>query len=265
MKSSATSTVLTSVITANGSTTVPAGGSVILSAKNGAGYIYQWRKNGLNIQGATGSTYSATTSGAYQVRITFNSQMAWSTKTYVTVGGTARIANTDSTGADSTAKVVTTAKTEATQNVNVKEASNSNVAKAEQAKADATAKVIGGKGGDNGNLRSAGIESTDAVGEGAAAIDSAAFLNGKFGVTAYPNPTNGPLTLNVTTHNTLKVDIKVELVSMLGQVVMSKTPSVENGFAELRQQLDPSIASGTYFIRVTEGEQVHTSKLVITQ
>jgi glucose/arabinose dehydrogenase len=46
------------------------GGSLLLSASTGTGFGYQWKNNGVNISGATGSTYTATASGSYTVFIT---------------------------------------------------------------------------------------------------------------------------------------------------------------------------------------------------
>lgn len=57
-------------ITAAGSTTICAGGSVTLSAPAGTGYAYQWKRNGTNITGATARTYVATVAGSYTVRVT---------------------------------------------------------------------------------------------------------------------------------------------------------------------------------------------------
>lgn len=53
-------------ITAAGATTICVGLSVVLNANTGVGLTYQWKKGNANIAGATLSSYSATTSGAYK-------------------------------------------------------------------------------------------------------------------------------------------------------------------------------------------------------
>jgi hypothetical protein len=63
----------TATITAGGPTTFCSGGSVVLSANTGTGYTYQWRNNGVNISGATSSSYTAATSGSYTVVVTSGS------------------------------------------------------------------------------------------------------------------------------------------------------------------------------------------------
>ncbi len=45
-------------------------GSVVLSTTNPAGYTFQWKKNGVNIAGATTNTYTAAASGSYTVLVT---------------------------------------------------------------------------------------------------------------------------------------------------------------------------------------------------
>ncbi|MBK6776281.1 MAG: T9SS type A sorting domain-containing protein [Flavobacteriales bacterium] len=65
-----TPTTVTATVTAGGSTTFCAGGSVTLSANTGVGYTYVWKRNGTTITGATGSTYVASTSGSHTVTIT---------------------------------------------------------------------------------------------------------------------------------------------------------------------------------------------------
>jgi len=46
------------------------GGSVMLYANSGTNLSYQWKKNNVNISGATDVTYSATTAGNYKVTVT---------------------------------------------------------------------------------------------------------------------------------------------------------------------------------------------------
>ena len=60
---------LTSIV-ASGLTTFCAGKNVVLKATVATGYTYQWKKAGVNIDNATGSSYTATTAGAYSVLIT---------------------------------------------------------------------------------------------------------------------------------------------------------------------------------------------------
>jgi type IX secretion system substrate protein len=57
-------------VTPDGPTSFCSGGSVNLSAPLVAGYTYVWKKGTTAISGATGSTYTATTAGSYNVKTT---------------------------------------------------------------------------------------------------------------------------------------------------------------------------------------------------
>lgn len=56
-----------------GQTTFCQGGVVSLVATTGAGYSYQWLKNGISILGSTSTTYSANSTGNYAVQVTNSS------------------------------------------------------------------------------------------------------------------------------------------------------------------------------------------------
>lgn len=57
-------------ITAPGGTDLCGLPSLLLKTGNGAGYTFQWIKNGANIAGATSNTYTVTTIGNYKVKVT---------------------------------------------------------------------------------------------------------------------------------------------------------------------------------------------------
>lgn len=60
------------VITAGGPTTLQTGGSVVLSTLAMTGYTNQWVNNGIDIPGATSTTYTATASGVYTFKLIQN-------------------------------------------------------------------------------------------------------------------------------------------------------------------------------------------------
>lgn len=64
--------VLNPTITPAGPINFCSGSNVLLNAPVEAGWVYQWKKNGVDIAGATNSSYTATTTGNYQVQITNN-------------------------------------------------------------------------------------------------------------------------------------------------------------------------------------------------
>ncbi|MFI5222588.1 MAG: PKD domain-containing protein, partial [Bacteroidia bacterium] len=54
-------------ISTNSDTIICEGGGVTLNANTDSGLTYQWRRNGIAIQGATSSSYTATSTGSYDV------------------------------------------------------------------------------------------------------------------------------------------------------------------------------------------------------
>jgi hypothetical protein len=57
------------VVTALGGLEICQTGSVVLQANGGAGLTYQWKKNNVNIKGATSRKYTAATAGSYKVLV----------------------------------------------------------------------------------------------------------------------------------------------------------------------------------------------------
>ncbi|MFN8145238.1 MAG: CotH kinase family protein [Bacteroidia bacterium] len=56
-------------VTAGGATAICQGNSVTLTANAAPGYSFQWKNNGVDIPGATSSTYAATLAGSYTVSV----------------------------------------------------------------------------------------------------------------------------------------------------------------------------------------------------
>lgn len=80
--------------------------------------------------------------------------------------------------------------------------------------------------------------------------------NSTFGVSAYPNPTNGMLTINMGRANS-KATIKIN--SVLGQEVYSQTVVSANG----RYNIDMSqYENGTYMIQVISDKGVSTQRII---
>lgn len=76
-------------VTPNGNTNICGGTSVTLTRSNEAGFTYQWRRDGNNIQGATGATIEASQSGCYTVVATAtNGCQAVSQPVCVTISNT---------------------------------------------------------------------------------------------------------------------------------------------------------------------------------
>ena len=73
------------IITPASSTAICSGASVVLNANTGTGYTYQWQLGGANIAGATGSSFTASAAGTYNVIVTVVTCFDTSAATVVTV------------------------------------------------------------------------------------------------------------------------------------------------------------------------------------
>lgn len=102
----------TAVISSSGATTLCSGGSVTLSANTGTGLLYQWKRYGVNIAGATNSTILASTTGSYKCVVTNANGCSRSSNTItvtvsslptvnITAMGTTQICAGDSVGLSS--------------------------------------------------------------------------------------------------------------------------------------------------------------------
>jgi len=77
-------TLPSATITPASATTFCQGSSVLLNANTGSGLMYQWKLNGINISGATASSYTASASGLYSVAVT-NTSVCSATSSETTV------------------------------------------------------------------------------------------------------------------------------------------------------------------------------------
>jgi outer membrane protease len=75
----------TATLTPAGPTTFCQGGSVVLNANVGSGLTYQWYNGATLISGANSSSYTATTSGSYNVQVSTSNCTATSINQSVTV------------------------------------------------------------------------------------------------------------------------------------------------------------------------------------
>ncbi|MFI5219701.1 MAG: T9SS type A sorting domain-containing protein [Bacteroidia bacterium] len=82
-------------VTAQGPTTFCPGDSVQLLASSGTGLTYQWKKNGVNISGATSISYYAKTTGTYKVTVTNSNGCSKTSGTGVSVTASCRMGDSD--------------------------------------------------------------------------------------------------------------------------------------------------------------------------
>ncbi|HKR05689.1 MAG TPA: LamG-like jellyroll fold domain-containing protein [Bacteroidia bacterium] len=177
-------------VSATGSTTFCAGSSATLNSTNpGAGYTYQWYRNNISINGATGLSYDAYNPGSYKIITTF------------TATGCSRISNA------------------VTITVNCR---------------------IG-----NPELISGSIEHDNRL-------------------NVYPNPAFGSFTIELNDEENIKGTGKIEMFNMSGQQVYQSTEQIEKGQWEKEINFGSNyMINGPYILRLITNDKVYESKVII--
>ncbi|MFL5764265.1 MAG: PQQ-dependent sugar dehydrogenase [Bacteroidia bacterium] len=268
----------TPVITAMGPTTM-CSGNVTLKTTAVSGGSYQWKKDGVNISGATASTYTASSSGDYQVKVIQGSCVGWSAPMTVSIGSGLRATITpggptqfcpggsvnlygntctgftyqwirDGANIAGATSATYTATSSGTYQFRVTQSGTS--AWSSLVTVDVTCRE-GEELGDG---------SPDS---GPAATISDAETNGSFEMKVFPNPTNGAFTigLNMPAGNEQKVQIRI--VNLLGQQIYLKEIAATNQTIRESVDLDPSLPTGIYTLQVTVGTKVENTTVVLSR
>jgi glucose/arabinose dehydrogenase len=270
----------TPVITPMGSTTM-CSGSVILKTAAISGASYQWKKDGVNISGATASSYTASSSGDYQVKVIQGSCVGWSAPTTVNIGtglratitpggptqfcpgGSVKLYGNTCTGftyqwirdganiAGATTAVYT-ATTSGTYQFRVTQ-SGSNAWSSL-----VTVNVSCREGEEFGG----GDENPDPQLTSAISEED---TSGTFEMKVYPNPNNGAFTIgfNMPSHNDQKIQIRI--VNLLGQMIYNKELTAKSETIQEQVDLDPSLPTGIYTLQVMVGTKVENTTVVLSR
>ncbi|HEY0029875.1 MAG TPA: PQQ-dependent sugar dehydrogenase [Bacteroidia bacterium] len=192
---------LRATITVGGPLQFCPGGNVKLYGNTCAGFSYQWIRNGVDIAGATVATYTATTSGTYQLRVTQSGVHAWSS--LVTVDVTCREGEEESD---------------------------------EELNEDPLLSEIK-------------IEEPE----------------GGFQMKVYPNPNNGLFTIGFNMPAAADAKIKIRIINLLGQEVYTKELIAKDEYIKETVELDPSLPTGIYTLQVMIGTKVENTSVVLSR
>lgn len=257
-------------ITPGSSTTFCAGGSVEFFSTTGAGYSYQWIKNGTKINGATSPQYTATSAGDYQVKVTSGSCSDWSSPVRVRIntslearitpggpltfcrGGSVTLyANTCNgytyqwkkngyviSGANSSYYLAST-----TGNYQVKIMNGSSVAWSSQTTVNVT------------SCSQKLIQANEAVNTALKEADDPNSL-------LYPNPNQGVFYYRLNYEVEVKDAEEVaEVFNLSGQIIYKKIFRRDD--EERNIELDTNVPDGIYFLRVQKEGQVFKRQFIL--
>ncbi|MGZ4033362.1 MAG: PQQ-dependent sugar dehydrogenase [Bacteroidia bacterium] len=270
----------TPIITATGPTTL-CSGSVVLKTNTAPGNLYQWKKDGANISGATASSYTATVTGDYQVKVINGSCVAWSAPTHVSIqsglsasitpggpttfctGGNVKLYANTCAGysyqwkkdganiAGATADVYTATVTGSYQLMITQSGAN-----AWSALVSVQVNACAGLSEkdstqEESNKSMTGIESVDST--------------GRFEIKVYPNPTSGLFTIVLNMSASKEEKIKARVVNLLGQEVYNREFVADNTTLNETVDLDSSLPTGIYTLQVIIGTKQESTSVVLSR
>ena len=271
-------TCSTPVIIPSGPTTM-CSGSVILQANTGSGYLYQWKKDGVNMTGATNSYITVTTTGSYQVKVIQGSCISWSAPASVKIqnGLMATITPGGSTTFCAGGNVKLFASTCSGYTYQWKK-DGAYIPGANDATYIAT---IGGnyqlqitQAGVNAwsavvevtvnNCRASETDSTEennSVQTNLDAMDS----EPTFQMKVYPNPNTGLFTIILNMPLTIEEKVKMRIVNIVGQEVYNKEYAIKDNYIKETVELNKSLPTGIYTLQVIIGNNVENTSVILAR
>jgi glucose/arabinose dehydrogenase len=260
----------TPVITPSGPTNI-CSGTVILNANTASGNIYQWKKDGVNITGATNSSYAATVSGSYQIKIIHGSCISWSAPIAVRIqfGLSASITPGGSTTFCQGGNVVLYANT---CSGNIYQWIKDGTPIPGATGALYTATIAG-----NYQLRitqnslnawsalvSVHVNACKIAEEPLTQTNSdLPNLSNDFQMKVFPNPTSGLFTIMINMHTIEEEIVRMRIVNVLGQEVYKKDIAARSEYINEVVELDKSLPSGIYTLQVIIGDKVENTNMIM--
>jgi hypothetical protein len=81
----------------------------------------------------------------------------------------------------------------------------------------------------------------------------------------YPNPNNGEFMVDLSRLSTEEDAVRIEVINMIGQTVITHLTTISGGYMNEFINLPTGTAAGTYFVRLTAGKNVYTSKINVSK
>jgi len=268
-------TCLTPVITASGPTNF-CSGSVVLKTNSVQGNIYQWKKDGVNISGATNFSYTASISGDYQVKVIQGSCIAWSSPIQVRVGSglSASITPGGPTVFCTGGNVMLYANTcsgftyqwkkdavnipGATGSSYMAAASGSYQLQVTQGTSSAWSSLV------TVQVNSCRITAIEKMNE-FESVSERMDPSSVFEMKVYPNPNNGLFTIGINMAAIKEEKINMTIVNMLGEAVYTKDFSAQDEYIKEVVELDKTLPAGIYILRVMIGNIVENTNMVLAK
>ena len=266
IKSITVNTLPTSSVTVTGPTSFCKNSNACtLTANSGAGLTYQWKKGSADVVGATGLTYQPNaTSTSYKVVVTnANGCSKTSSANSITVNAlpSATITPQGPTTFCSGDSVVLKANSGTGLTYQWIKGVNPLVGQTSinyTAKTQASYKVtVTNANGCTKN--SAAILTTVNCREG----NAFGISEGNETLSTFPNPTNGPFTINYYNNELISTDAQLIIVDVLGRVIYSEEIVIIDGVFNKNLSFANSLMKGMYFVSLNYSGKSITNKFLV--
>ncbi|MCE9540930.1 MAG: hypothetical protein K8R85_17190, partial [Bacteroidetes bacterium] len=268
---------LTPTITPAGSLTM-CSDSVLLKANTDPANLYQWIKNGISIIDATNSTYMASATGNYQVKIIQGSCISWSAPTLVKIqgglsasitpggattfceGGQVKLFANTCAGYTYQWKKDNVAIAGATSSVYTAVSSGVYQIKITLAGISAWSSLI------TVSVNACRESETDQNGlmQNQTISDISVSKNG-FQMKVFPNPNTGLFTIALNMPLIKEENVQMKVVNLVGQEVYNKVFVTKDNYIKEIVELDKSLPTGIYTLRVLIGHNVENTIVILSK
>ena len=268
----------TPIITPSGTTTM-CSGSVTLQSTIGSGYLYQWKKDGVNITGATNSFHIVTVTGSYQVKIIQGSCVSWSApatvkiqsglrasitpggSTTICTGGNVKLFANTCSGYTYQWKKDGAYITGETDSIYIAAIAGNYQLQVTQAGLNAWSALVTVTVNACRESHGNSNEELNAL----AAISETTGPSPIFQMQVFPNPNTGLFTILLNMPLTKEEKVKMRIVNLLGQEVFNKEYVTKDNYIKEVVELDKSLPSGIYTLQVMIGNKVENTSVILSR
>jgi hypothetical protein len=250
------------IINYSGSNKICQGGSLKLNANTGTGLTYQWRRNSIDIAGAIGTSYIATTAGSYRVVVTQNGCSKTSDGVPVEVLNIPLaefISSPPYVTCDNNPAIITASEG---NNYNYQWMANDSLIPGENNHALQTV--------EPGNYvviisNDCGSNISELVTVESCMITSSDNETPDEFMRVHPNPSTGYIHLDVSIDGIGEEEPVIQIISMTGQIIYSKKPLATGNSIRESINLEGSVSEGIYLLQLTGLKRTFTKKIVFVR
>jgi hypothetical protein len=241
-------------------------GRIVLTASSESGFTFQWNKEDKPIEGASGVTYTAEETGNYSVTATKNGVAVNSVSVEVIDAGAplASITTVDETNICKSHIALLSASTgpEYTYvwKLDGEDIPASNVSDYQATVPGIYTVTISNSCGE-ATSNTIVISSCEAVADLISTEEE-----GDRNLHSYPNPSGGIFTIEMQTDQLMPDDaVNMEVINAAGQVIHKQRPTQVGGYVRQYIELDRSLPSGLYIVRITAGSKAWSNKVLVSR